>query len=190
MPTQIFSTTYDARRLKWAMKRALESIQNENMHFTLIDDTKGVSLERINLKGPTNDKNNWHSASSQSKFGTPGYKNSNTVVLNSAIDESLKPDKKIFTPNGDNIDDFVLLQYQLDKPGYLATIKIFDSEGFPVADLTNNFLLGTEGSIKWDGIDAEGSVVKIGMYIVYAKLLHTDGHVLESKHVVVAAQNY
>jgi len=162
----------------------------ENMHFILIDDTKGVSLERINLQGQTNDKNNWHSASSQSKFGTPGYKNSNSVVLNSVMDESIQLDKKIFTPNGDNIDDFVLLQYKLDKPGYLATIKIFDSEGFPIADLTNNFLLGTEGSIKWDGIDAEGNVVKIGMYIVYAKLLHTDGHVFESKYVVVAAQNY
>lgn len=162
----------------------------QKMHFSLIDNTKGVSLEKINLVGPTNDANNWHSASTQSKFATPGYKNSNHVVTSQNANNVMAPDKKVFTPNGDGYEDFVLFNYTLEKPGYLATIRIFDSEGFPVYNLTNNFLLGTEGSIKWDGIDAEGNVVKLGMYIVYSRLFHTDGDVIEHKHVVVAAQNF
>lgn len=162
----------------------------ENMHFVLIDEKKGVSLERINLNGTTNDANNWHSASTLVKFATPGYKNSNQNAISENNNIGLTPDKKVFSPNGDGFDDFVLLNYTLEKPGYLATIKIFDAEGFPVYDLTNNFLLGTEGAVKWDGIDAEGNIVKIGMYIIYCRLFHTDGDIIESKNVVVAAQNF
>jgi hypothetical protein len=162
----------------------------ENMHFALIDDTKGVSLERINIFGPTNDANNWHSASAQVKYATPGYKNSNLTTIIDYADYSIKPDKKVFSPNGDGFEDFVLLNYLLEKPGYLATIKIFDADGFPVYDLANNFLLGTEGSIKWDGINTEGNIVKIGMYIVYCRLFHVDGDIIETKNVVVATQKF
>lgn len=162
----------------------------QKMHFPLIDDTKGVSLEKINLKRPSNDANNWHSASTQVNFASPGYKNSNQKTFVENSNNVLAPDKKIFSPNGDGYEDFVLLNYTLEKPGYLATIRIFDAEGFPVHDLTNNFLLGTEGSIKWDGFDAEGNIVKMGMYIVYSRLFHPDGDVIETKYVVVATQNF
>ncbi len=49
---------------------------NENMHFPLLKDKKGVSLERISPAKPTNDINNWHSASESSGFATPTYQNS------------------------------------------------------------------------------------------------------------------
>lgn len=165
---------------------------NQKMHFLLIDATKGVSLERISNSAPTNDPNNWHSASTLSKFATPGYKNSSYLDKNNTSIESIGilPDKKVFTPNGDGVDDFILLDYKTDKPGYLATIRIFDAEGFPVADLANNFLLGSEGSIKWDGVEGEGKIARLGMYIIQSKLFHPDGDVKMFKSVVVAADNF
>lgn len=165
---------------------------NEKMHFSLIDDTKGVSLERISITSMTNDPNNWHSASTLSKYATPGYKNSNfTEGTTASIDGiGIAPDKKVFTPNGDGTDDFILLNYKTDKAGYLATIRVFDAEGFPVGDLANNYLLGTDGSIKWDGIDSEGRIVRLGMYILHTKIFHPDGDVKMFKSVVVAADNF
>ena len=163
---------------------------NEKMHFSLIDEKKGISLERINIFGTTNDVNNWHSASSQSKYGTPGYKNSNFLPTNTQNDIGIFPDKKVFTPNGDGVDDFVLLGYKVDKQGYLATIRVYDTEGFVVSDLTNNFLLGTEGVVKWDGTDQEGKIVRIGMYLVYSRIFHPDGEVREFKSVLVAADSF
>lgn len=165
---------------------------DEAFHFSLIDDTKGVSLERISLEQNTNDRNNWHSASSTTKFATPGYKNSNSINRNTTIneDEFMVLDKKVFTPNGDGDLDFVLMQFQLEKAGYLAKIKLFDADGFPVVELGQNILLGTESSIKWDGTDAEGNIVKTGMYIILCQLLHPDGDVKEIKKVVVAAQKF
>ena len=140
----------------------------------------------------TNDPNNWHSASTLSKYATPGYKNSNFTEGNtSSIDGiGIEPDKKVFTPNGDGTDDFILLNYKTDKAGYLATIRVFDAEGFPVGDLANNYLLGTDGSIKWDGIDSEGRIVRLGMYILHTKIFHPDGDVKMFKSVVVAADNF
>jgi hypothetical protein len=163
---------------------------NEKMHFGLIDNTKGVSLERIKFSSPTNDANNWHSSSSQNKYATPGYKNSNYSESDDDINIGFTPDKKIFTPNGDGHEDFVLITYKTDKPGYLATMRIFDTEGFPVYDLANNYLLGTEGDVKWDGRDNEGNIVRTGMYLIFTRIFHPDGDVKEYKSVVVAADNF
>jgi hypothetical protein len=165
---------------------------DEAFHFSLIDDTKGVSLERISFEQNTNDRNNWHSASATTKFATPGYKNSNSINKNTAVNENefMVLDKKVFTPNGDGDLDFVLLQFQLEKAGYLAKIKLFDADGFPVIELGQNILLGADASIKWDGTDAEGNIVKTGMYIILCQLLHPDGDIKEIKKVVVAAQKF
>jgi hypothetical protein len=164
----------------------------EKYHFTLIDDTKGVSLERISFSQNINDPNNWHSASSTSKFATPGYKNSNTILSNPENDDNdfVLLDKKVFTPDGDGDLDFVIMQFNLEKAGYLAKIKLYDADGFPVVELGQNILLGTESTVKWDGTDAEGSIVKTGMYIILCQLLHPDGDVKESRKVVVAAQKF
>lgn len=161
----------------------------EDFHFSLLDETKGVSLERISLSGPSNDANNWHSASQQVLFATPGYKNSNGQIEDPNATFGLTADKKVISPNGDGTDDFLLLNYKLEKSGYLATIKIYDTEGFPILNLEDNTLLGSEGSIKWDGVDGEGNIIRMGMYIIATRLFHPDGDIKEFKNVVVVGGN-
>src|SRR5690606_1726347 len=51
---------------------------DEKLHHALINDTKGISLERFSLNHNVNDPTNWHSASSTEGYATPGYKNSQT----------------------------------------------------------------------------------------------------------------
>jgi hypothetical protein len=161
----------------------------QNMHFKLLNNSKGISLERIRFDGLTNDPNNWHSASADSHYATPGYKNSNAVPeLSLENPDFMELGNKTFTPDGDGVDDIVLIHFTLEKSGYLATVRIFDSEGFSVVNLANNLLLSPESTIKWDGLDAQGALVKTGMYIVYARVFHPDGSVKTSKKVVVAAQ--
>ncbi len=178
--------------LKDNVEMVLDSFDyDQSFHFDLIDETKGISLERISLKSPANDPGNWHSASAQVLYATPGFRNSNFTNTGSVVGKNgLFPDKKTFSPDNDNLDDFLLLNYILEKPGYLATVKIFDAEGFPVTDLVNNQLLGTEGIIKWDGFDAEGKQIKTGLYIIFARLFHPDGEVKVFKHVVVSASKF
>ncbi len=48
----------------------------DKMHSPLFADEEGVSLERISFSDETNNPKNWHSASTSSGYGTPGYENS------------------------------------------------------------------------------------------------------------------
>ncbi len=49
---------------------------SDDWHFKLIDNAEGVSLERVDSDGPSQEAANWHSAASTAGYGTPGYKNS------------------------------------------------------------------------------------------------------------------
>jgi hypothetical protein len=51
-----------------------ELFYSEKMHhLLLLAEEKGISLERISFAENTNDIKNWHSASTTSGYGTPGY---------------------------------------------------------------------------------------------------------------------
>ena len=49
---------------------------DETMHYALLQSVDGVSLERINYNGETQNRNNWKSAAMSAGFATPGYVNS------------------------------------------------------------------------------------------------------------------
>ncbi len=99
---------------------------DQKWHFALLDDREGVALERINADSPTQDADNWTSASSDIGFGTPADRNSQRFSSNS-FKGSITVEPKIFSPNYDGRDDYAFIQYQLDQPGYIATVTIYDS---------------------------------------------------------------
>jgi hypothetical protein len=80
-------------------------------HYPLINDTKGVSLERINFDRPTADNTNWTSASSVSGYGTPGYRNSqfSEIAVSQKGEVTVSPE--VFSPDNDGFDDNVTLAY-------------------------------------------------------------------------------
>jgi len=92
-----------------------------------------------------------------------------------------------FSPNSDGDNDFLVINYKLEKPGYVANIKVFDDEGFEITQLVSNGLLAADGLITWNGTNAEGNISEIGIYIVLAELFHPDGDVKNFKKVCVLA---
>ncbi len=67
---------------------------------------------------------------------------------------------KIFTPNGDGINDVITFQYL--TPGVsIISGRILDLSGASVVDLQPT----SNGVLVWDGKDSSGSVVKKGVYI-------------------------
>lgn len=160
----------------------------ESYHYALLNDTKGVSLERIIPNGPSNDPQNWHSAASSTNYATPGYKNSNFRTISNASTEVISIPEKVFSPNGGSGNPYLLIQYDVEKSGYLLSIQIFDTEGFSVRTLLNNELIGTRGVIQWDGLDHEGQPVRVGWYVIASQVFHPDGDVKHYKHTVVAGE--
>lgn len=156
-----------------------------DMHFTLINNTEGISLERINFDTPTQETTNWISASEEVGFATPGYLNSqysNTEAFSGKV--SVEPE--IFSPDNDGYNDVLKVNYRFKEPGFTANISIYDSKGRQVKQLTSNKLLGTrEGSIYWDGIKDNGEKANIGIYIVYVEIFNMDGDVKHYKKTAV-----
>ena len=150
----------------------------------MLAEEKGISLERISFTQKTNDAKNWHSASTTSGYGTPGYMNSQVEIENNSSPNIVFTPES-FSPNFDGYNDEYKIQYELEKPGYVANISIFDATGKFVMKLVNNEILGTGGTIKWDGRDQTGQQKSLGVYIVLVEIFNTAGEVFQYKDGVV-----
>jgi hypothetical protein len=171
------------------MKTATDIIDNvtyqESMHFGLLKNTKGISLERVNYRRPASDVTNWHSAASSVAGATPGYKNSQYMDEGSTADPvSVEPE--IFSPDEDGFQDVVTLQYHFNEPMHL-NVLIYDSSGRLAKILVNNELTGPDGAYSWDGINNEKEKERIGIYIFYVEAVNLSGSVKRYKKICVLA---
>jgi hypothetical protein len=159
----------------------------DDWHFQLIDNAEGVSLERIDPAGPSQDAANWHSAASTAGYGTPGYKNSQ-YKQTQVVDATIEITPKVFSPDNDGHDDIATIQYKLSEPGYVANITIFDAQGRPIRYLVKNGTLGLSGQWNWDGLDEKGNKLPIGTYIIYTEIFNLQGKKQHFKNTVVLAR--
>ncbi len=161
----------------------------DGMQFPLLNSSDGVSLERVNYNHPTNDKDNWHSAASSVGYGTPGYKNSQYLDESDVTDEfTLSSD--IFSPDNDGYQDILEINYQLPSPNYTANIIVYDAKGRKIKRLAQNELLGTNGTISWNGLNESNEKVRPGVYIILIEIFDLDGNVKHYKKTVVVAYKY
>ncbi|MBW6492470.1 MAG: lamin tail domain-containing protein [Lentimicrobium sp.] len=161
-----------------------EFAYNSDMHFSLLNTTDGVSLERINFNRPTQDPGNWHSASQNVGFATPGYQNSQFMLSPEGSDEVLiTPD--IFSPDGDGFNDILAISCNFAEPGYSVTIRIFDSNGREVRLLARNEPAGTGNTFNWDGTTDKREKAPIGIYIIHIEVFNLAGKVKQFKKTAV-----
>lgn len=156
---------------------------NEKMHFVLLNDFKGVSLERIDYNRPSNDKTNWHSAAEAAGYATPGYENSQ--YQKAEINDEITISPETFSPDNDGIDDVVNISYQFAEAGYVANIVIYDAKGRLIKNLLLNELLGTKGTFSWDGINENNEKAAIGIYIIYFEAFKLNGDTKKFKKTCV-----
>jgi len=159
----------------------------EEWHFKLLDNNEGVSLERINALAPTQNTGNWHSAASTAGYGTPTYINSQQQDGNMSSSQ-LEIDPLIFSPDNDGRDDFCMIRYQVNEPGYMGNIIIYDAAGRPVRLLARNSTMGIKGSWNWDGLSDRGYALTAGTYIIFAEFFNLQGKKLRFKKAVVLAR--
>jgi len=159
----------------------------DDWHFKLIDDDEGVSLERIDPAGPSQDETNWHSAASTAGYGTPTYKNSQYKLVNS-INADVQVTPKVFSPDNDGRDDIATIQYAVTEPDYVANITVYDAAGRPVRNLVRNGTLGLTGYWNWDGLDDKGKKLPVGTYIIFTEIFNLQGKKSTFKNAVVLAR--
>lgn len=157
---------------------------NEDLHFPLLSDVNGVSLERLDFHRSVNDEGNWHSAAQTSGFGTPGLVNSQFFPTQQAMGE-VSVDPELFSPRDGNGNNLLNINFKFDAPGYVATVRIYDSNGRPVRILATNELLSNEGTFTWDGTTDGGELARIGMYVILFEAFSANGD--KSVHKLTAA---
>ncbi len=157
---------------------------NASMHFPLLINVEGVSLERINPNKSTQDKTNWHSASELSGFATPAYQNSQYSDF-LYLEDPFTISPEIFSPDNDGRDDVLQINYKFTFAGLIANVLIYDSKGRLVKNLIRNELMGTKGTFIWDGINDANTKAIIGIYIIYIEVFDIKGNVQHYKKTAV-----
>lgn len=155
-------------------------------HLSILPGTRGISLERVQADGHTQDQGNWHSAAATAGFATPGYVNSQQMVAGSAV-EGFRLVSGVFSPNNDGYQDIAQLQWELPLPGYVAEVMAFDAEGRAVRHLARNQLLGNRGNLNWDGLSDTGEAVRPGIYVIFVRIFNMQGRINTLKLPLVLA---
>ncbi|OQP45786.1 lamin tail domain-containing protein [Niastella populi] len=162
---------------------------DHSWHFALVSEKEGVALERHSYNEPTQLKSNWSSAASTVNYGTPGYPNSQ-LMADTRLQGQVAVTPAVFSPDNDGFNDFATIGYQLDAPGYVATIRIFDANGRIVRHLVNNASLAATGRFRWDGLDDGLKKLPVGIYIVLTEVFNLQGKTKKFKQVVTLAGRY
>ncbi len=150
---------------------------HEDMQFALLSNKKGVALERVNPNRPTQDRANWHSAAQSAGFGTPAYQNSQYSAGLSSQDGEIEVYPEVFSPDSDGHDDLLTISYSFDQPGFVASVRIFDSRGRLIRNLAKAELLAVSGALTWDGTTDDYQKAPIGIYIIHLEVTDLSGNV-------------
>ncbi len=164
---------------------------SDEWHSPLLNDERGVALERINPSLTSNEASNWFSASALDNYGTPGKINSQYKAQTAPSNEEKKisVEPEVFTPDGDGSDDYMTLAIADEYEGGSIRVQIFNQRGIVVRELINNAIIGSSSAIHWDGTDSSGSRSPMGPYIMWVEIITTSGDVVTEKlEVVVSAR--
>lgn len=158
----------------------------DDLHFALVSNTEGYSLERVDPLRPSSDNTNWQTAADIAGRATPGFLNSQYAAAPDASGE-ISLDTEIFSPDNDGFQDVLTIGYHFDQAGFVGNLTIFDVVGREARTLMENKLLGTEGSISWDGMLDGGSLARMGPYVVLLEVFDLDGNTERFKKTVTLA---
>jgi hypothetical protein len=188
-------TTYPEAIGSWLLEMNLPSYSNESgtillydqlgsimerfeyssdLHFDLIDDQDGVSIERLDPKRSASDESNWHSASSSVGYATPGYVNSQNYS-STTPSGGFALSSEYVSPDNDGYQDVVNIDYVNGEAGTVAAVNVYNSKGMLIRELASNLLLGNAGSITWDGTNDTGEKARTGIHVILVETYMLDG---------------
>lgn len=158
--------------------KAIDSLEyNEDMHFSLLEDVNGVSLERIHPKSESATKSSWASASQRDGYASPGDENSQYwEIKNRSLEIIIEPE--VFSPNNDGNKDYMFINYAIEEGAWQSKVTIYSKDGLLVKNLIVNELVSGKGVFKWNGLDNNDELLNVGIYIVYFEIFNNKGEVL------------
>jgi hypothetical protein len=177
----------DAVVIRDALDVTIDSVMySDSWHNPDLSDHGGRSLERISPALSSNDQHNW-GTSVDASGGTPCGRNSISVAFAPGPSRlSCMPNP--FSPDGDGVDDVVVIHYEMPLQTSIVNLKIYDIRGRLIRRLANNEPGGLSGNIVWDGRDEVGAVARIGIYIALLEAVNSNGGLESAKGILVLAR--
>lgn len=161
---------------------------SDDMHYALLSNEEGVSLERIDYDQPTTDEGNWHSAAQNVGFATPGYQNSQYKNIGDVeMQDEITLNPQVFSPDNDGYDDLMTINYEFAESGYVANVVVYDVKGRLIKTLAQNELLPIAGYWTWDGLNETNEKARIGIYAVIVEVFDLSGNVKTYKLACVVS---
>ncbi len=115
----------------------------------------------------------------------------NTLVVSARIDEELFTgvafSSAVITPNGDQINDRITLDYILLKATHEVAVEVvaYDLSGRPVHRLYQARDRSGPNQVSWDGRDDAGAVVPPGMYLLRLEAATDAGIATQMRSIAV-----
>ena len=141
------------------------ALYSPDMHYFLIRETKGVSLERISPESSGYNQQNWFSAANGN---SAGGQNSNTANESPEIVAG-----EFQWINKPGIP--VVVTYSFPDPGWFARIWIYDRFGHPVREVSGGAVIPREGVIQWNGLSDRQTPQPADIYVMVVDYMHPDG---------------
>jgi hypothetical protein len=148
-------------------------------HHPLLENTKGVSLERISASGNGLESRLWHSASAMKNYATPGEMNSQYKEERDESGVTIYP--QIISPDNDGVDDILEIVIDVEREGWVGRVWVGTLGGEFVAQVLENSLLGNKQRIFWNGMNSRGALSGIGPYILFFEGIHPDGKTMRKR---------
>jgi hypothetical protein len=155
-----------------------------DMHYPLLTNKAGVSLERVDPRSSSSSTGNWHSASSDVNHATPGWTNSQFRKLDSTDNSNIRLSPALISPDNDGQDDLLNIQYQFNETGNLLSAYVFHQNGQLLSKIIDNRLCGISGSFSWNGFDAKNNRLPEGVYVVLIETFNLNGKTQRLKKVI------
>jgi hypothetical protein len=165
-----------------------EVVYSEKMHYSLLSGYEGIALEKTGVDLKSEESVNWHSASENSGWGTPGAPNSVYVEWPVSVDNVSLSSSKI-TPDGDGSEDLLEISFTLKGNGNVVSVIVFDEMGNYVRKIASNMLMGPKALLIWDGTSDDGTPVFSGIYIVFITIFDDTGKTEKWKKVCTVLRN-
>lgn len=142
---------------------------HKNLHSGLIQDVRGVSLERI--PQGYNQSKKWQSSSLICNGASPGFENSFSFYSSS----ELLLDYDVFSPNNDLYRDELIFRMKLEDEVQLR-LKIYSINGEIVRDLVDSEFQRGGLNYFWDGTKNDGAKCPSGIYIAIAEIVDVNAN--------------
>lgn len=152
----------------------------DEMHNTLLNSTKGVSLERKVFDGVSDHYSNWTSASYVHHYATPGYKNSQQIsqeILKSTYQILCDP----ISPDDDGYCDELVVQFEPNISDANVHLEVFDLHGRLQKSIVNSGISGVENTYLWNLQNENGELVPQGVYVVVLEAINEQNEKLYFK---------